>query len=153
MKKVIFTLFLLFTVLAAVAQEEMCMKEKIKAKKVAFITDKVGLTVEEAQVFWPLYNEFEQKRQAIYQRRKKYLQSLRTDFSTMSEAKKEELADDFVATQVDEAELNSRYHEKFKEVLSIEKIIKLYHAEYQFKRHLLEEIPRRHKRGGRNNGF
>ena len=34
-------------------------REKIKAMKVGFITEKLDLTTAEAQKFWPVYNEFE----------------------------------------------------------------------------------------------
>ena len=40
-------------------------KEQIKAQKVAFITDKLQLTVEEAQQFWPVYNELDKKSEDI----------------------------------------------------------------------------------------
>lgn len=33
--------------------------EKIKALKIAFITQKLQLTPEEAQKFWPVYNQYE----------------------------------------------------------------------------------------------
>ena len=34
------------------------LQERIDAQRVAFITEKVNLTPEEAQVFWPLYNRY-----------------------------------------------------------------------------------------------
>ena len=40
------------------------MKE-IKAQKTAYITTKLGLTPEEAQRFWPIYNEYDENREAI----------------------------------------------------------------------------------------
>ena len=36
-------------------------REAIQAQKVAFITQEVGLTSEEAEKFWPLYNEMDRK--------------------------------------------------------------------------------------------
>jgi len=32
--------------------------ERIKAQKMAFITNKLNLSSEEAQLFWPVYNDF-----------------------------------------------------------------------------------------------
>src|SRR5437879_9747223 len=37
-------------------------KEKIKAARIGLITQRLGLTPEQAQKFWPIYNEFSQKR-------------------------------------------------------------------------------------------
>ena len=36
-------------------------KEKMEAMRVGFITQKLDLTSEEAQKFWPVYNEFQKK--------------------------------------------------------------------------------------------
>src|SRR6185503_11465850 len=40
-------------------------QEKIKAARIAFITERLGLTPEEAEKFWPVYREFSMKRQEI----------------------------------------------------------------------------------------
>ena len=37
-------------------------KEKLMAEKVAFLTLEIGLTPEEAQVFWPVYNQVEKEK-------------------------------------------------------------------------------------------
>ena len=33
------------------------MKERLQAEHIAFLTEKLELTPEEAQVFWPVYNK------------------------------------------------------------------------------------------------
>ena len=43
------------------AQDYKERREKVKALKVAFITEKLELTTEEAQKFWPIYNAFDEK--------------------------------------------------------------------------------------------
>jgi len=37
-------------------------QEKIEAQRVAFITQELDLTPDEAKVFWPVYNEYDAKR-------------------------------------------------------------------------------------------
>lgn len=63
MKKWIMMLMLPFTVLA---QEEPARdpraRQRIEAARIAFITERLGLTPEEAEKFWPVYREFYQKR-------------------------------------------------------------------------------------------
>ena len=39
--------------------------EKYKTEKVAFLTTNLDLTPQEAQKFWPVYNEMENKRESI----------------------------------------------------------------------------------------
>ncbi len=42
-------------------QDRKAEREAIQAQKVAFITQEVGFTAEEAERFWPLYNEMERE--------------------------------------------------------------------------------------------
>ena len=46
-------------------------REKIKAQKVAFITSKLELNADEAQLFWPVYNEYQKKLEDISSGQKK----------------------------------------------------------------------------------
>lgn len=63
MKKFVLILSLIFssfTVLHA-QDDENSRGEKIEALKIAFITQKLDLTTNEAQKFWPVYNQYEQE--------------------------------------------------------------------------------------------
>ncbi len=63
MKKFVLILSLIFssfTVLHA-QDDENSRGEKIEALKIAFITQKLELTTDEAQKFWPVYNQYEQE--------------------------------------------------------------------------------------------
>lgn len=124
-------------------------REQIEAQKIAFITNKLNLSVEESQSFWPLYNEMNQKREAIRKKRSEISQQIAQNHATLSDAETEKLADEFVGLEVQEARLRQEYHGKFKNVLPIQKVIRLYHAESQFKNHLLRQIQQRRQRRGR----
>ncbi|HPV87805.1 MAG TPA: hypothetical protein PKU85_01145 [Bacteroidales bacterium] len=50
-------------------QERRAEREAVQAQKVAFITQKVGFTAEEAEKFWPLYNEMEGKIRVVVHKR------------------------------------------------------------------------------------
>ena len=65
MKKTLVIIALIFSV-TLFAQRPG--KEKIKAFKTAFITEKLDLSQTEAQKFWPIYNEFEKKLENLRQR-------------------------------------------------------------------------------------
>ena len=64
MKKLI-PILILFISFSAFAQRGEQIEERIKAQKIAFISDKLQLTSEEAQQFWPIYNAFEAKIESI----------------------------------------------------------------------------------------
>ena len=58
MKKLIILSLLCFLTFTAFAQHDE-KRERVKALKIAFITEQLNLTETEAQKFWPIYNAFE----------------------------------------------------------------------------------------------
>ena len=122
----------------AMAQEDR--KEKIEAMKVSFITQKLDLTSKEAQIFWPLYNELQDKLQAARKAKRKEAKQTRGDIDVMTDAEVEAIIDSEIAAKQVEAELAKEYHAKFKQLLSVKKVAKLYRAEDDFKRELLKQL-------------
>ncbi len=48
-------------------------RERVRAEKVAFLTEQIDLTESEAQVFWPIYNQIQkEQREAFEAVRKAY---------------------------------------------------------------------------------
>jgi len=133
----IIVFFFVFT-LSASAQEDR--KERIESMKVSFITQKLDLTSKEAQVFWPFYNEFQDKLQAARKAKRKEAKSTRGDIDAMPDAEVEAIIDSEIAAKQVEAELSKEYHNKFKQILSVKKVAKLYRAEDDFKRELLKQL-------------
>lgn len=121
-------------------------KEKIKAMKVSFITQKLDLSSEEAQKFWPVYNEFEKKNEELFMERKKIRKVSKSDVELTDNQIETNINNEFNIKQK-ELDLEKEYFTKFKTVLSIKKIETLYIAQEQFKRELLRKI----KKGGDNN--
>jgi predicted phage-related endonuclease len=120
-------------------------KEKIKAMKVAFITQKIDLTTDEAQKFWPVYNEFEKKNEELFLERKKIRKVSKSDIELTDKQIETNINNEFNLKQK-ELDLEKEYFIKFKTVISIKKIEQLYLAQDQFKRELLRKI----KKGGAN---
>jgi hypothetical protein len=143
MKKSVVFLTLLFLpgIFSAFSQREPDTdnKESLKAQKAAFITEKLELTVEESQTFWPLYNEYEDKMDKIIQKKKDCMKKCKGN-SSLTEKDYENLSDELVKYEVEEASLRKEYHEKFKKVISASKLFRLYRAENEFKHHLLNQI-------------
>ena len=119
---------------------ELPAREKIKAQKVAFITEKLQLTVKEAQVFWPVYNEYSEKKDKITSDRREKLKFFHQNQTTLSDKDIEKISDDLVSSRLLEAQLDQEYHQRFKAVLPIAKVVKLYRAEVQFTTHLLKQL-------------
>ena len=136
MKKV--ALFIIYILLNfnVLAQNGVKLKERMEAQRAAFITQRLNLTPEEAQQFWPIYNQLTEKLQQIRNADKDEKKPL--DEVTDTEAEK------IIATSFDkesrELELKKEYFQRLKKVISIKKIAKLYRVEREFKGELVKRL-------------
>jgi hypothetical protein len=144
MKNILISLLILIGMYSNVSAQncgDNCKKkEQIKAQKVAFITDKLQLTVEEAQQFWPIYNEMNKKSDDIENQIRTIVKNYKTNKETLSSSELETMADKMVELQVNSAKLDAEYYQKFKKVLPIRKIMELNQAEREFKHELLQKL-------------
>lgn len=120
-------------------------REKIKAQKIAFITNCLDLTPAEAQTFWPIYNEYNKKLDEISFEKMKIMKEVKTNTTDLSEKEAEVLGDKIVEFEVSEATLLKEYHAKFKKTLPKNKILKLYQTELKFKKQLLRDMKGKHR--------
>ncbi len=120
-------------------------KERVKALRIAFITDKLQLTTEESEKFWPLYNEYASKRKAL---RDEYRKDKGTEELTNDEAERQ--IDANLENQEKMIRLKRSYIEKFKKVLPAKKVAQLGKAEREFKSAILKE--RRKRKGKQGKG-
>jgi len=132
------------------AQKDTPPNERIKAMKIAFITDRVQLTAEEAEKFWPVYNEYSNKKDKTLEELKSLSRHFIKNKDEISDEELEEMLDKYIQLQKAESELLSSYHQKFEEILPAHKVMALYIAEVQFRNFLLQRI--REHRGGQNHG-
>ena len=122
-------------------------KEKVKAMKIAYITNELDLTSDEAQKFWPVYNELEAKMSEFHKARKAAHKKEKEE-TEPSDAQLEKMINKRFAAKQKELDLRKEYYPKFKAVLPIQKVAKLYKSEHSFKRNLLKKM--RVKKGGPN---
>lgn len=126
MKKLYFLLAFLTIAGLAKAQEEQQPSEKkvadIEALKVAFISKDLDLTPDEAQKFWPVYNQYS-----------KELKATRIDNPD--------------ALDRDEKVLNLRkgYKEQFTKILGPQRVNKMYNAEGRFHALLFKAMRRQNQ--------
>ena len=150
MKHFKFPILILFAVLVSLqiyGQTDNSRKktrEEIKAKKITFISNELELTVEEAQKFWPLYNAMEKKIDELHKDMRQTMHAMHEKKDELSDADYTVIADKMIDTELAKAKVKKEYHEKFKKVLSSEKVLKLYKAEGFFREKLLKELKQRH---------
>ena len=123
-------------------------REKIKTLKVAFITERLNLSSEEAQAFWPVYNEHEQNIQSIRRKERLEIHSRLVDMESVSDAEAREVLNDLIALEQEKQDLNVAYIQRISTVISPRKTLLLIKAEEDFKRRLLREMQQRRRNGG-----
>lgn len=112
----------------------------IQSERIAFFTQRMGITPAEAQKFWPLYNEYTQKKNAITAEKNKLTKFYKTNSATMTENDVDVTIQKYVNLAKQETELLEEYNKKFRSVLPAHKVMKLYLAEFEFKEWLLKKI-------------
>ncbi|MFN0202600.1 MAG: hypothetical protein ACKVTZ_13835 [Bacteroidia bacterium] len=151
MKKFVFLMLFLGALLHLIAQpadvEEN--QEKVKTLKIGFLTKRLNLTSEEAQKFWPVYNQFTEEMEKVKGDTKLMHRAVQQGFQTMTDKEVETLADEFVAQRRKEADILEKYHKQFRQVLPIRKVAMLYKSERDFKRELLKQLRDAPAGGGR----
>ena len=115
-------------------------KEKLDAYRIAFFTRRLNLTSEEAEKFWPVYNELQNRKNQIQQERAQINRKAGQSEQNLSDKEMIELADNLVSLDIKEAGLTQEYHKKFKEILPPVKVVRLYQAENLYRLQLLQEL-------------
>lgn len=127
---------------------------RLAAFRAEVFTRVLQLSPEEAQQFWPIYNEFSDKREQIQQ-------DLKPDkrFDLLSDAELEEQIRRHFDLKQRELDLERESYQKLRKVLPLRKVAKLPMAEREFRESLVKKIQeareRRQERqqirsGGRN---
>lgn len=133
MKKLIYTVLALFIASFALAQNSNdyieVVRSVIKTEKKAAIAEAMTLSEAEAEVFWPLYNEYNEKMYAIQTKRIKIIQDFAEHFATISDEKADELWSGYLKYRQELLNLNKLYYKKFKKILPASKAMKYFQAE------------------------
>ena len=110
---------------------------QLENAKIAFITSRVSLTQDQAQRFWPLYNEFSDRRREL-NRSGRLLRREITEGMT-----DEQLRDNFTQsfnTRQQELNLEKEYFDKFQKVISLRQVAQLFQAERDFTKEVIKRV-------------
>ena len=118
-------------------------RDKIKALKIAYITEQLELSSKEAQEFWPIYNSFQEKMMVIRRSERKQFGNRANPISDVSDSEATKMLSTFTNLQEEKQELTSKLIADLKGVIPDKKTILLLRAEESFKRKLLQQYHRR----------
>ncbi|WP_436516700.1 hypothetical protein [Ekhidna sp. To15] len=136
MKRIII-LIAAFISFDAFSQSPEAMK-KIEAAKIALITERLELTPQQAEKFWPIYREFINQRKEV---RRDFDQARRTfDPNKASEEENKKMLE--MANQVKERQLKleQQYSVRLQKVITTRQLNSLRKAETDFKEMLIRRL-------------
>ncbi|MDR1939003.1 MAG: hypothetical protein LBQ73_10985 [Tannerellaceae bacterium] len=116
-------------------------RELFLIKRNAFITAELALTPQEAELFIPLLDELQQKKYEAGHKCRKLSKEMKQK-KNPSDADYLHTIDECLGVGAKEAELEREYYEKFKKILSPEKLYKYKDAEYRFAREFVKNSGR-----------
>jgi hypothetical protein len=116
-------------------------REKIEAARIALITERLGLTPEQAEKFWPIYNEYGQKRRDL----SRDLQRARNqvDINNMTEEQSQNLMNMSLDIRERQVQLEKQYAQRLTNVISSQQLLSLKKAEDDFRRMILRRLEER----------
>ncbi|MGJ8593437.1 MAG: sensor of ECF-type sigma factor [Aquaticitalea sp.] len=131
---------LLFSVSLSGFSQDDDRRERIKALKVAYLTEQLDLSKSEAEKFWPIYNAYENE-EAMQRRLGKEKRKAISNNITESEAKS--VLNDLIAYETERQKLKVDFIESLIKILPAKKIIKMKIAEDEFNKKMFEEYKKR----------
>lgn len=120
-------------------------QERIKSLKIAFITEKLSLTSDEAQKFWPIYNTYDD---ANYQLKNVKLKKIKNELlvkgiEDISEQEAKSILAKIERIEADLYNERKKLVDRLLDVISAKKIILLKKVEDDFNRELLKRLRER----------
>ena len=133
MKKLIFGTLVMFIASMAISQTAddyiEIMRSVLKTEKKAIIAEVMMFTEAEAEVFWPLYNEYNTEIYKIGDKQIKVIKDFAKNMDNMTDEKADELWKNYLAVQTEYLKLQKKYYARFKKILPAGKVAKYFQAE------------------------
>ena len=109
-------------------------RERVRAEKVAFLTEEIDLTESEAQVFWPIYNEIQKAQRDGFEAVKNAYDAMAKGVEEKKSSKEmEKLVKAYIDAKEKNEGIETKYLNKLLKVLPAEKVARYYVAEEKFR--------------------
>ncbi|GGG59149.1 sensor of ECF-type sigma factor [Bizionia arctica] len=138
MKKSILLLLFILLSLTGFSQDK---HEKIKALKIAYITEQLDLSKSEAEKFWPIYNKFDESKSALREEAHKDKSDI--DYTNLTEVEANAMLVEMKTFNNKRSQLYNNLITDLQKVISAKKIVLLKKAEDDFNKKMFEEYRKR----------
>ena len=138
MKKIVTILMLVVASIGATAQQQDEVLKKIESAKIALITERLNLTPEQAQQFWPIYNEFYDRQKeirSVFNEARKNI-----DPQKATDAENKRLLELGMQVKENQLKLEKEYTDRMLSVITSRQMVELRRAESDFRNMLVERL-------------
>jgi Spy/CpxP family protein refolding chaperone len=136
--------FILFLVISASSYAQSPVgdrkerRERLQAARVGFITNRLNLNTDQSAAFWPVYNEYHQKRTEL---RKEMRKLKMNDYpQNASDAQIRKDLDQMLKVRQQETDLEKEYTGKMLKVVTPRQVAALYKAEQEFNGMMMDRL-------------
>ena len=121
-------------------------KERMQSEKIAFLTMEIGLTPDEAQKFWPIYNMVsEEMDKAMHEVFSSYMELEKALNEKKSDKEVSKCLERYLDALEKQNDIRDDSVENYRKILTDKKVAKIFVAEEKFRR---QHIRRLHERPG-----
>ncbi len=161
MKRLVIALLALAVSFSAMAQKPQDPQkfqkgidhERFEAEKVAYITQQLSLSVEEAQAFWPVYNQAVKEQREVFAAVREAKKALRDAINEgKSDAEIKPLLDKYLKLRADKRDPMAEHRADFVKAVGESKTAKFYLSEDSFRNKALREMAGHGTNIGRGQG-
>ena len=103
-----------------------------------FMMEQIGLSEQEAEQFFPLYEELESKKWKLDREARSFARKVARSTTTVSDTEYQKAAEALLEKDEKMAQLDREYYNKFKTFLSSEKLFKYKNAQMRFPRAMMK---------------
>ncbi len=143
MKKIYLFLFTVIFFSLTINAQDKKGKEKIRALKIAYLTEKLDLTSTESEKFWPLFNDYHKKRRELFSFEKHEIKDRIKngyDINDLSNKEAETILTKIVNNREQLYKNKISFHKKLHAILPAKKILVLEITEREFNKKLMHKL-------------
>lgn len=116
-------------------------REKFKKDREAYYNEKLELTDQEIKAFWPIYNDFHNRRMKLAEDERNTFTYAQNNANNLSDQEINNNLKKIRELKEQQIQLENQYYQdKFPKALPPKKVLKLYAVEWDFRRHLLRRL-------------
>lgn len=111
--------------------------QEIRAQRSAYLTTRLKLSPDEAQRFWPVYNEFDEAREKLRGEMRELMRGRNDAAKPVGEQEASKALDRGLDIRQRELDLERDYKDRFVKLIGAERTLALHRAEREFQKDML----------------